>query len=290
MDKTFIDESGPTDSASDVSDETVDLSVKSLWEQLLKRYNEYIAFIYYHRGTVFSFATQDKPLTRKDKTEVERSIQGQRLDKVASIELALQKYISAVILDRKETHAELSPNFLADFAEQITSEKDKATPEVKKALEEILTKIHSVLAEYDIDVNRDKRYRLKFLLDLFEGKEFEYRGEIEQHQIDLKELDRINTKLIKDNNKTYEKQINSIETELSELKVDLENRKEQITQLKTEIINLEGQIVILTTEESDTTDKVQGRINSLEKDKLNLQTEIDYQIQFREQKAEEYTN
>ena len=53
MDKTFIDESGPTDSASDVSDETVDLSVKSLWEQLLKRYNEYIAFIYYHRGTVF---------------------------------------------------------------------------------------------------------------------------------------------------------------------------------------------------------------------------------------------
>ena len=290
MDKTFIDESVPTDSASDVSDETIDLSVKSLWEQLLKRYNEYIAFIYYHRGTVFSFATQDKPLTRKDKTEVERSIQGQRLDKVASIELALQKYISAVILDRKETHAELSPNFLADFAEQITSEKDKATPEVKKALEEILTKIHSVLAEYDIDVNRDKRYRLKFLLDLFEGKEFEYRGEIEQHQIDLKELDRINTKLIKDNNKTYENQINSIKSELSELKVDLENSKEHITQLKTEITNLEGQIVILTTEESDTTDQVQGRINSLEKDKLNLQTEIDYQIQFREQKAEEYTN
>ena len=86
MDKTFIDESGPTDSASDVSDETIDLSVKSLWEQLLKRYNEYIAFIYYHRGTVFSFATQDKPLTRKDKTKVERTVQGQKLDKVANID------------------------------------------------------------------------------------------------------------------------------------------------------------------------------------------------------------
>ena len=142
----------------------------------------------------------------------------------------------------------------------------------------------------DNDVSRDKRYRLKFMLDLFEGKEFEYKGEIEQHQIDLKELDRINTKFIKDNNKTHEKQINSIETELSELKVDLEKSKEQITQLKTEIINLEGQIVILTSEESDTTDKVKGRIHSLEKDKLNLQTEIDHQIQLREQKAEEYTN
>ena len=53
---------------------------------------------------------------------------------------------------------------------------------------------------------------------------------------------------------------------------------------------MEGQIVILTSEESDTTNKVQGRINSLEHDKLNLQTEIDHQIQFREQKDEEYTN
>ena len=157
----------------------MNLSVKGLWEKLLKRYNEYIAFIYYHRGTVFSFATQDKALTRKDKTKVERTVQGQKLDKVANIELALQKYITAIILDRKETHAELSPNFLADFAEQITTEKELATPEIKKALEEILTKIHLVLAEYDNDVNRDKRYRLKFMLDLFEGKEFEYRGEIE---------------------------------------------------------------------------------------------------------------
>ena len=148
MDETFIDESVQTDSASYVSDEQIDLSVKGLWEQLLKRYNEYIAFIYYHRDTVFSFATQDKALTRKDKAEVERTVQGQKLDKVANIELALQKYITAVILDRKEINAELSPNFLADFAKQITSETDKASPEIKKALEEILTKIHLVLAEY----------------------------------------------------------------------------------------------------------------------------------------------
>ena len=76
MDETFIDESVQTDSASYVSDEQIDLSVKGLWEQLLKRYNEYIAFIYYHRDTVFSFATQDKALTRKDKAEVERTVQG----------------------------------------------------------------------------------------------------------------------------------------------------------------------------------------------------------------------